>query len=235
MVFAFPLRQALVGLSKSQIVQAIQATAAATPPGKTQVVFLENHDVDRYISLVGDPVRARAGAAIELTLAGDPLIYYGQELGMRGRAIAHDHSDEVQIPSREAFRWKRDLLAPGSAIWYRRDARAWHARYNRSDDGVSLQEEKADPNSLYHWYRKLLALRRARPELSEGNQRLVCSASPDVLCVLRQKGQARTLLLVNLGATNARQVGWEDLLRGGRVSPADMTLRPLEVRLLGTP
>jgi glycosidase len=245
MVFAFPLRQALLSLDKAQIVRAIAATAAATPPGKTQLIFLENHDTDRYMSAVhGDSARARAGAAIALTLAGDPLIYYGQELGMRGRALPDDHSDEVQIPSREAFRWQRDLLAPGSAIWYRHDPRAWNARYNRSDDGVSLQEEQADPDSLYHWYRKLLALRRERPELREGGQRLVCSTSPDVLCVLRQKGQERTLLLVNLGAHSARPVlapdttgnaGWEDLLHGGRVYPADVTLRPLEVLLSGTP
>lgn len=244
-VFAFPLRQALVSLSKAQIVHAIRATAAATPPGKTQVIFLENHDTDRYMSSVDDnPARARAGAAIELTLQGDPLIYYGQELGMRGRAIPNDHSDEEGIPSREAFRWQRNLLAPGSAIWYRSDPRAWNGRYNRSDDGVSLQEERADPHSLYHWYRKLLALRRTRPSLSEGSQHLVCSASPDVLCILRRKGQQRTLLLVNLGSRSARpllapdaggDVAWTDLLRGGRASPADAVLQPLQVRLLGTP
>jgi alpha-amylase len=109
---------------------------------------------------------------------------------------------------------------------------------------VSLQEERSDPHSLYHWYRKLLALRRSRPSLSEGSQHLVCSASPDVLCVLRQKGQERTLLLVNLGAKSARpllapgvgdELEWEDLVRGGRVSPADVVLQPLQVRLLGTP
>jgi len=244
MVFAFPLRQALVSLKKAQIVRALAATAAATPRGKTQVLFLENHDVDRYMSAVGDdPARARAGAAIELTLAGDPLIYYGQELGMRGRAIPNDHSDEVQIPSREAFRWRRNLLAPGSAIWYRSDARAWHVRYNRSGDGVSLQEERTEPHSLYRWYRRLLALRHARPSLSEGSQRLVCPASPYVLCVLRRQASQRTLLLVNLGSAAARPVlapgatdrlAWQDLLRGGRVSPASVLLRPLQVRLLGT-
>lgn len=244
MVFAFPLRQALVSLKKAQIVRAIRATAAATPPGKTQVLLLENHDTDRYMSDVGDnPAKARAGAAIELSLAGDPLIYYGQELGMRGRAIPHDDSDEVQIPSREAFRWRRNLLAPGSAIWYRSDPRAWKDRYNRSDDGVSLQEERAEPDSLYHWYRKLIALRRTRPSLSEGRQRLVCSASAEVLCVLRRKGGQRTLLMVNLGAKSARarlargvqgHRAWRDLLRGGPVSPAHLVLRPLEVRLLGT-
>ncbi|HEY2036735.1 MAG TPA: hypothetical protein VGG96_06960, partial [Steroidobacteraceae bacterium] len=81
------------------------------------------------------------------------------------------------------------------------------------------------------------------PELSEGSQRLICSASPGVLCVLRQKGPARTLLLVNLGTNSARPVlapdavgnmEWNDLLRGGRVSPAAVVLRPLQVMLLGT-
>jgi hypothetical protein len=37
--------------------------------------------------------------------------------------------------------WRRRLLAPGSAIWYRRDWPAWNFRNNRSDDGVSLQWE----------------------------------------------------------------------------------------------
>ena len=101
----------------------------------------------------------------------------------------------------------------------------------------------ADPNSLYHWYRKLLDLRHARPELSEGSQRLVCSASPGVLCVLRQKGQERTLLMVNLGTDSARPVmapdaggsmDWSDLLHGGNASPANIVLRPLQVVLLGT-
>ena len=163
---------------------------------------------------------------------------------MRGRVIPRDHSDEADIPVREAFRWQRNLLAPGSAIWYRGDRRVWDVRYNRSEDGVSLQEERASPHSLYHWYRKLLALRRSRPSMSEGSQRLVCSASPEVLCILRRKGAQRTLLLVNLGARSARPIlvrgvgrrpGWRDLLRGGRSSPADLVLRPLQVRLLGTP
>ena len=66
--------------------------------------------------------------------------------------------------------------------------------------------------------------------------------SPHVLCVLRQKGRERTLLLVNLGANSARPVlapdtaggaAWEDLLHGGRVAPAGVTLQPMQVLLLG--
>ncbi|MFS6692991.1 alpha-amylase family glycosyl hydrolase, partial [Staphylococcus aureus] len=76
MVFAFPLRGALVSLDKKTIVKVLHDTDAATPAGKQQVLFLENHDVDRYMSEVhDDPAKARAGAAIELMLKGDPLIY----------------------------------------------------------------------------------------------------------------------------------------------------------------
>lgn len=258
MVFAFPLRGALVSLDKQQIIDTIRATAAATPPGKTQVVFLENHDLNRYMSEQhDDPARARAGAAIELVLQGDPLIYYGQELGMRGMqpknygsAGGIPLSDAIGIPVREAFRWNADLEAPGSAVWYQgRDDRWvgkwwWKDRYNRSDDGVSLQEEQAKPDSLYHWYKQLLALRHARPELRGGSQQVLCDDATTVLCILRAQGTRRTLLLVNLGKTAARAhidsavvaaTHWVDLLDGGKPTSPDVLLQPMQVRIMGTP
>jgi glycosidase len=251
MVFAFPLRGALVSLDKQTIVRNIRATDAATPPGKTQVVFLENHDVDRYMSEVhDDPAKARAGAAIELMLKGDPLIYYGQELGMRGmqpknagKSGGIPLTDAVGIPVREAFRWQADLAAPGSAIWYRGDQWFWKDRYNRSHDGVSLQEEEARPDSLYHWYRKLLALRHARPEIDRGSQRILCDDDSAVLCILREQGSRRTLLLVNLGKTDARPrldpgfvagTAWTNLLDDGAPAAPDAVLRPMQVRIVGT-
>jgi glycosidase len=251
MVFAFPLRGALVSLNKATIVENIRATDAATPAGKRQLIFLENHDIDRYMSEVhGDPAKARAGAAIALMLKGDPLIYYGQELGMRGvqpknlgKSGGIPLTDAVGIPVREAFRWDANLEAPGSAIWYRGDQWFWKDRFNRSHDGVSLQEEQARPDSLYHWYKQLLALRHARPEISAGGQRVLCDDDSAVLCILRGEGAQRTLLLVNLGKVAARpQLGaslvhdtrWIDLLDDGKPGNADAVLQPLQVRILGT-
>ncbi|WP_426700857.1 alpha-amylase family glycosyl hydrolase [Rhodanobacter sp. Col0626] len=244
LVFAFPLRGALAQLDKHAIVKTLRATAAATPAGKDQVIMLENHDIDRFMSLVdGNPAKARVGAAIALMLKGEPLIYYGQELGMRGRPLKNvPVSDAVQIPMREAFRWKADLAAPGSATWYQGPQRWWTERFNRSNDGVSLEEEQAQPGSLYHWYRKLLALRRARPELREGSQRILCDDASAVLCILREDGPRRTLLIANLGDTEARPVldpallgdaSWFDLLGDGK-QPVDASLHPMQVRILGT-
>lgn len=251
MVFAFPLRGALVSLNKRQIVDTIRATDAATPPGKTQVIFLENHDMNRYMSEVhNDPAKARAGAAIELMLRGDPLIYYGQELGMRGmepknigKSDGIPLTDAVGIPVREAFRWDANLDAPGSAIWYRGNQWFWKDRYNRSYDGVSLQEEETKPDSLYHWYIRLLALRHARPEISGGRQEILCNDDSAVLCILREDSNQRTLLLVNLGKTVARpQLGatfsqhraWHNLLDDGKAGSVDTDLQPMEVRIMGS-
>ena len=252
MVFAFPLRGALVSLNKATIVENIRATDAATPAGKRQLIFLENHDIDRYMSEVhGDPAKARAGAAIALMLKGDPLIYYGQELGMRGvqpknlgKSGGIPLTDAVGIPVREAFRWDANLEAPGSAIWYRGDQWFWKDRFNRSHDGVSLQEEQARPDSLYHWYKQLLALRHARAEISAGSQRILCDDDSAVLCILRGEGAQRTLLLVNLGKVDAKPrldpelVGgnaWVDLLDNGAPASPDATLHPMQVRIVGTP
>ncbi|MGN6739467.1 alpha-amylase family glycosyl hydrolase [Dyella sp.] len=251
MVFAFPLRGALLSFDKTKIVKAIRATDAATPAGKTQVVFLENHDVDRFMSLIhGDPAKARAGAAIALLLKGDPLIYYGQELGMRGAQPKNvgtssgiPLSDATGIPPREAFRWQADLDAPGSATWYRGDHWFWKDRFNRSHDGVSLQEEQDRPDSLYQWYRTVLALRHARPEIDHGAQRILCDDDGTVLCILREQGRRRTLLLVNLGTRDARPsldpvlirgTAWIDLIDASAPAPLDAVLKPMQVRIVGT-
>lgn len=247
MVYAYPLYRALISLNKPKIVKAIKAEQASTPPGKQKVIFLEDHDVERFMSVVhGNMAKARAGAAIQLTLKGVPMIYYGQELGMRGRMITTGAvTDGMGIPVREAFRWKTSLKAPGSAIWYRGDQPWWTYRYNRTGDGTSLQAERGEPHSLYHWYRKLLALRHARPELHAGSQRVLCkSGKSPVLCILRQDGKRKTLLLVNLGMNAARphlgkklvdSTSWVNLLKGAAAGPLNASLKPMQVRIVGTP
>src|SRR3546814_484671 len=72
LVFAFPLRGAINKLDKREIVEALRATVRATPAGKGQIVFVENHATDRFMSLVDrDQARARAGAAIPLLARGE--------------------------------------------------------------------------------------------------------------------------------------------------------------------
>ena len=199
LVFAFPLQRAIATFSRDSIAQAIARTLQKTPAGKGQIVFIENHDMSRFASRVdGDLRREKVGAALDVLLKGTPLIYYGQEIGMKGKQSSAWGSDANDIPDREAMRWTRGLEAPGSAIWYKDTGPWWTDRFNRDGDGVSVAEERNDPHSLLSYYRRLLALRRARVDLRDGDERVVATDRPSVLAVVRGAGAQASLLLVNL-------------------------------------
>jgi len=251
MVFAFPIRNAIVKLDKAALLQAIRETEARTPAGKVQLTLIENHDLNRFASEAGgDLAKQKIGAALDVLLRGIPLLYYGQELGMRGRQSQVWGTDANDIPVREAFRWTRDLEAPGSAIWYR-DAKSpwWTGRYSRSGDGVSVEEESRDPASLLAFYRQLLRIRAARPEIQHGQQTLLAESAPNVVCFLRHQGSSRTLVAINLSAapatvafspkeTAAGQLtdAWVDLLHEQKPAHvSELKLAPFDVRVLVSP
>ncbi|WP_269189799.1 alpha-amylase family glycosyl hydrolase, partial [Streptobacillus moniliformis] len=47
--------------------------------------FLTNHDQSRISEKLPDIERQKVAASILLTLPGNPYIYYGEELGMKGK------------------------------------------------------------------------------------------------------------------------------------------------------
>jgi glycosidase len=204
-IFAFQLMGALRSLDKAQIEAAMREMAGATPAGKTQLTFLENHDMDRFASVEPDARRQRLAAALLLTLKGTPSIYYGQELGMRGR-IGNWGGDGNHIPVRLAYRWTRTLDGPGTATWYRDTGPWWSPTWSSDGDGISLEEEARDPESLLRVYRRLGQLRRATPSLRVGSQAIVPVASPRVLAFERREGSSRVVVVANLGGADERAV-----------------------------
>jgi glycosidase len=251
MVFAFPLRNAIVALKRDSIANAITETHERTPPGKGQLVFIENHDMNRFASeMSGDARKERIGAALNILLQGTPLIYYGQEIGMKGRQNKSWGTDANDIPVREAFEWTSKDDGPGSATWYRGTDAWWTDRYAKDGDGISVEEEERDPASLLSFYRRLLALRRARPELVSGDERVVATDRPDVLAVLRTTTGHASVLLVNLADSATTVVvqdeGLPEMLRGSRLKDllsgalegragltVQVNLSPFGVKLLG--
>jgi alpha-amylase len=239
-----------VSLKRYSIVGAIAETQRRTPAGKGQLIFIENHDMNRFASEVGgDPRKERIGAALNILLEGTPLIYYGQEIGMKGRQVKTWGSDANDIPVREAFEWNRRGDVSGSATWYRGTDAWWTNRNAKDADGISVEEEARDPSSLLSFYRRVLAIRRARPELVSGDQKVVATARSDVLAVVRTTPAEASLLIVNLMGT-ARTVAlkreslpetvlgprMKDLLTGESEGVSGDTLRvqllPFGVKLL---
>jgi len=128
------------------------------PRGAQVVRFASNHDTNRIASAVqNDPARMRLAAAVSILTPGIPIVYYGEEIGMRGVKGPGPIYDEFR---REPMDWYADEQGLGMTTWFKPAN-----RNNRPDDGVSVEEQEADPDSLLNYYRGLVRLRNERPAL----------------------------------------------------------------------
>lgn len=86
-VYAFRLAFEIRDFNKKKLTIMADSIFNFTPKGKNQIVFIENHDMTRFASVVhSNPGKLRLGGALNLLMGGIPSIYYGQELGMKGES-----------------------------------------------------------------------------------------------------------------------------------------------------
>ncbi|HZJ54293.1 MAG TPA: alpha-amylase family glycosyl hydrolase [Myxococcaceae bacterium] len=158
--------------------------------------FLSNHDQPRVMRVLGaDAAAVRVSAAVLFAVPGTPFVYYGEELGMQGGAGADDRNKRTPYP------WDG---GPGHGFT---TGNAWVSVPEAS--GVDLETERADPGSLFHLYRKLIALRHAQTPLSKGSvTRPALSGAPaSVMALLREDSGKRVLFLANVGNTDSGAFG----------------------------
>ena len=135
--------------------------------------------------LEGDPQHMRTAAAMLLTLPGQPFIYYGEELGMRG-----EKPDEHL---REPMRWYRDGNGPGEPRW-----EGWSTH---DGSAVSVQAEQADSTSLLHYYAALIHWRSEISALRDGSFRVYPEANDHLVAWQRADDQGTVLVVHNLFGT----------------------------------
>ncbi|GAB3172814.1 alpha-amylase family glycosyl hydrolase [Telluribacter humicola] len=122
-------------------------------PDFIDATMLTNHDQNRIGSVVeGNIALMKLAASMLLTLPGQPYMYYGEEIGMLGQ------KPDERI--REPFIWTEDRDDPQRALWIK-------PRYSRRATVRPLSLQQQDPNSLYHHYKKLIAVRKAEPALAQ--------------------------------------------------------------------
>lgn len=197
-VFAFYLKWAIETLDKKNLITAADSTLRKNPDHKQQIVFIENHDMRRYASVGNvNPAKLKVAAALNLLLGEVSLIYYGQELGMKGKPLKGT-TDGNDIPVREAFEWYRKREGKGMAFWYRNTGVWWDSTGVQSNDGISVEEEKNDPNSLLNFYKKMIRLRKGNVALSEGKYLPAQNDNDQVFSFVRFTPDKRVIVLVNL-------------------------------------
>ena len=123
------------------------------------VPFIANHDTDRaagYLTVSSGQMQMAAN--LYLLSPGSPFIYYGEELGMRGTR----GGSNTDANRRLAMLW-------GDGDTVRDPEGSDYDSSRQITETVSDQIRSAD--SLYTYYKKLLMIRRANPEIARGEYR----------------------------------------------------------------
>ncbi len=197
-VFAFRLKEAIASFDKKKIAKAADSTFLHQPEGKHQIVFIEDHDTARFASGPGMNIgKLRVGAALNILMGGVPSLYYGQEIGMKGEQLKGT-TDGNDIPVREAFEWYADEAGPGLATWYKGTGEWWDKRNMKPNDGISLEEQQKDPNSLWNYYKQLIRLKKLHPALALGEYRTIPNTKDNVFSFMRTHEQEKVLVVINL-------------------------------------
>ncbi len=233
-------------------------------------LYLSNHDQPRPVSRFGDDSRWRERSAKMLAtclhgLEGTPYVYQGEELGMTNTPFASiDDCRDI-----EAINWYAEVVAAGrhtpaealAAIRAkgRDNARTpvqWTAAasagfttgtpwigVNPNFVTVNAEAAIADPASVFHYYRRLIALRKQEAILTEGDYRLLAEGHPDLYAYLRTLGSERWLVVCNFSdgqpvftlADDIVASGAELIIANTDDATADdfrlFTLRPYEARI----
>jgi len=222
--FEFAARDALASESAGALYSSMAATLASLPADKLFVAIIGDHDVDRLASVIGGSLtKGRAAAAVLLTQPFPPIIYYGDEIGMRGRKGSFG-GDANDIPMREPFKWNAVAGPPMTNYWVL-NSQAYNNRYAQDNDGRSVEEQEGVGGSLLEEYRTLIAARKANVALRRGAYQAVTVSSSSVWSFIRYAENEQTLLVaINLaGSPRSFTANLSDLdIAGGSTAVHDV-------------
>ena len=138
-----------------------------------------------------------------MSLRGNAFLYYGEELGLTQAEIPFE---DLQDPEAIA-NWPLTLSRDGARTpmpWDDEaancgfsDARPW-LRLGEDHAGLAVNRQEADPHSLLHLTRRLIALRKAEPALRLGTMEGLV-AEGDLLRFERRYGNRAIRLAFNFG------------------------------------
>jgi alpha-glucosidase len=175
-------------------------------------------------------------AGLLLATRATPLMYYGEELGMRTTEPAH--KEDVQDPIGK-IGWPEEKGRDGERTPMQWDA-STNAGFSTSQHpwlpvplsgaAYNVQTESQDPRSILSFYKRLLALRRTDPALWSGRYLPLNQEDPYVLSFLRKKpGSGDAVLVVLNMSGEARTVKFELAASGVKDSSAKPLLAAPEI------
>ena len=197
-MFGFGLQQAIVSFDKQNLIKNADSILANCPKGKEQIIFIENHDIDRYASIEPNKEKQKLAASLMLLIGGVPSIYYGQEIGMMGKNGNWGGTDGNDIPRRTAFKWNKSYDEKGMATWYKNVIAGWNNTNLNVNDEISFAEQFNDRSSLFNYYKTMIQLKQSNPALAIGNYANAINNNSKVFSFTRSYNNSKVLVVVNL-------------------------------------
>ncbi|MDQ1627378.1 MAG: oligo,6-glucosidase [Actinomycetota bacterium] len=230
-------------------------------------LYWNNHDQPRAVSRFGDDGAYRVRSATMLATVlhlhrGTPYVYQGEELGMTNVPFA-SIDDFRDIESLNYYAEAVALGAdPGAVlaalrVMSRDNARTpmqWdattHAGFttgtpwlpvNPNHDVINAEAARADEGSVFHHYRRLIALRHTEPAVAHGDFTMLLPDDERVYAFTRSLDDVQLLVLgsfssepVEVSVPQGEAWAGAELLLGNvarDISPVDLPLAPWEARV----
>jgi glycosidase len=166
---------------------------ASKNPNGMAMSFLSNHDMDRIAGAFITENHMRMAANLYLLSPGSPVIYYGEEIGMRGSR----GGENTDANRRLAMLWgDSDLVKDPVGATYP----------TKNQIQTTVAQQMADEGSMYNYYCKLIALRHKYAAIARGEYKAVDCASRYLGGFLIEKDGDKMGLFHNTSATEELSV-----------------------------
>ncbi len=228
-------------------------------------LYWDNHDQPRVVSRFGDDSdehRATSAKTLATVLhlhRGTPYVYQGEELGMTnaGFTAIEQYADLESLNWADEARTRgvpEEAVLRSLAVKSRDNARTpmqWdageHAGFttgtpwlpvHANREVVNAEAEVADPDSVFHHYRRLIELRHTSAVVVDGRFALLLPEHPAVWAFTRTLGEVTLLVVANLsgepvtlGQGDLPELDGSDVLLPTHAPPHGLDLRAWESRI----
>ncbi len=185
--------------------------------------FLTNHDSARQVSRFGNDREYRVESAKLLAvlthmMPGTPFVYQGEEIGMtnvyfetiddydeRYTVGKYNTMVEAGVDPEEALSKLRDTSRDNARTPYQWDdsenagfttGKPW-LRVNPRYTEINYAADRRSPNSIFDFYKHLIALRKTHPAVVDGSFRFLMFEHPQMVVFLRSCARETMLTVCN--------------------------------------
>ncbi len=226
-------------------------------------LYFENHDQPRSVSRWGndsDAFREKSAKMLATCLhmmKGTPYVYQGQELGMTNcRWESLDQINDIETMGNVTAFIEKGLLTKEQALEaVRRQSRDNARTPMQWDDSVNAgfttgtpwlmvnpdykkinaKEELEREDSVFHYYQKLIALRRQYDVIVDGTYELLEKDDPDLFIYTRTLGSEKLLVVCSFSDQERIYPVPDEFIHGqilisnsGRTEASDPLIQPYE-------